>query len=240
MGLFHKRGDVYATNRVLMGAQNMEKSKIIQDSLIMAFMNGRVYKASLLKGLVSLFPKKNLWYEDAAGMPIILSFAETFAYAEGAMYYYRQHSGQITANHRDPRSLNLIESWAHAIRHANQEYLDEVVYATFQSSVRFWNWLPLWRKQLVEFQDSIKDNVFSNKYLTPAGISRVWIENCVDWLEGENRWLKEQEHDLLYKERKKNYRLWVELNEIKNSTSWRATKPLRELVGSMKNVRRRK
>lgn len=58
---------------------------------------------------------ENMWYEDMACFPELLSISDRIGYFKAPVYYYRQHEGAITHRDEEPGNLDVIKAWSKGI-----------------------------------------------------------------------------------------------------------------------------
>lgn len=78
--------------------------------------------------LVEKFPQPHTWFEDIAWTPVVMSRVERICSTPRAYYHYIRRPGSIAYSHRDPRTLQGIQSLRYAIDHADHRYRDEVLH----------------------------------------------------------------------------------------------------------------
>lgn len=67
----------------------------------------RIYKRKLFHNIRF----ENIWYEDMACFPELISRSDRIGYFKAPVYYYRQHEGAITYRDVEPKNLDVIKAW---------------------------------------------------------------------------------------------------------------------------------
>lgn len=132
---------------------------------------GKLYYYQLLE--IQKFPQ--IWYEDMATIPVIMSYAETIGYLQIPFYYYRQREGSITQRKSDKRTLQVMQAWNNIICNVNQLYKEEVIAAVYQSVEAFISFKPEYAGEFIQY---IKDR--ESLFLTNK-IVRQRISAGIQW-----------------------------------------------------------
>lgn len=67
----------------------------------------RLYKRELFRDIRF----ENIWYEDMAAFPELISKSERIGYFKAPVYYYRQHKEAITQDDTNTGNLDVIKAW---------------------------------------------------------------------------------------------------------------------------------
>ena len=78
----------------------------------------KLYKKELLQKIQYL----NIWYEDVATTPILISLANIPAYLNIPLYYYKRSRQGSIANSSGPKVLDILRAWDRLIEHAHLNY----------------------------------------------------------------------------------------------------------------------
>lgn len=78
----------------------------------------KLYKKELLQKIQYL----NIWYEDVASTPILISLANAPAYLNIPLYYYKRARAGSIANSSGPKVLDILRAWDRLIEHAHSDY----------------------------------------------------------------------------------------------------------------------
>lgn len=86
----------------------------------------KLYKKELLQKIQYL----NIWYEDVASTPILISLANIPAYLNTPLYYYRRSRPGSIANSSGPKVLDILRAWDRLIEHAhlNNSFKEEILF----------------------------------------------------------------------------------------------------------------
>ena len=71
----------------------------------------RIYKRKLFQNIRF----ENIWYEDMACFPELISISDRIGYFKAPVYYYRQHKGAITHRDEEIENLDAIKAWSKGI-----------------------------------------------------------------------------------------------------------------------------
>nr|WP_276574928.1 glycosyltransferase [Paenibacillus allorhizoplanae] len=86
----------------------------------------KLYKKELLQKIEYL----NIWYEDVASTPILISLADMPAYLNIPLYYYKRSRSGSIANSSGPKVLDILRAWDRLIEHAqlNNSFKEEILF----------------------------------------------------------------------------------------------------------------
>ncbi|NOU63131.1 glycosyltransferase [Paenibacillus sp. LMG 31461] len=86
----------------------------------------KLYKKELLQKIQYL----NIWYEDVASTPILISLANKPAYLNIPLYYYKRSRPGSIANSSGPKVLDILRAWDRLIGHAhlNNGFKEEILF----------------------------------------------------------------------------------------------------------------
>ncbi|WP_268796184.1 glycosyltransferase [Paenibacillus sp. Soil750] len=86
----------------------------------------KLYKKELLQKIEYL----NIWYEDVASTPILISLANMPAYLNIPLYYYKRSRPGSIANSSGPKVLDILRAWDRLIEHAqlNNSFKEEILF----------------------------------------------------------------------------------------------------------------
>ncbi len=86
----------------------------------------KLYKKELLQKIQYL----NIWYEDVASTPILISLANLPAYLNIPLYYYKRSRPGSIANSSGPKVLDILRAWDRLIEHAdlNNSFKEEILF----------------------------------------------------------------------------------------------------------------
>ena len=135
---------------------------------------GKLYYHQLL--LIQEFPQ--IWYEDMATIPVLMSYAESIGYLQIPFYYYRQREGSITQQN-DKRTLQVICAWDNIISKANKQYSNEIVAAVYKSIETFIAFKPTYANEFLEYAQNRKD-LFNNNPIIQKRITSGEQENLIN------------------------------------------------------------
>ncbi len=122
---------------------------------------------------------KEGWYEDVATTPILLSYANRIGYLSLPFYYYRQHDASITHKIRDERTLDIQAAWTRIINEINKQYQEEIVYAVYNSIVKFIYFKPEFADEFLQYAKAHSELFLNNRYVQRA-IKNRELENIFD------------------------------------------------------------
>ncbi len=128
---------------------------------------GKLYYYQLLE--IQKFPQ--IWYEDMATIPVIMSYAESIGYLQIPFYYYRQREGSITRQQSDERTLQVMQAWDNIIKNVKKLYADEVVAAVYQSVEAFLSFKPEYADQFLKYVQERKELFLTNKFVQERIVS---------------------------------------------------------------------
>jgi glycosyltransferase involved in cell wall biosynthesis len=86
----------------------------------------KIYKKELLQKIQYL----NIWYEDVASTPILISLADLPAYLNIPLYYYKRSRPGSIANSSGPKVLDILRAWDRLIEHThlNNSFREEILF----------------------------------------------------------------------------------------------------------------
>lgn len=140
-----------------------EISEFIKESTNPSFACSRMFKTKLFEDFS--FPTKNIWYEDVATIPVILSFSKNIKYLEKALYYYRQHGESITKRETSNKNLEIIDSWKRVLENIKFEYKKEAEYAVYFSINSFIKFRPAFAEQYLEYLKKDLKHLQKNQFI---------------------------------------------------------------------------
>lgn len=151
-----------------------DKKKLIQECFSPSFSCARVYKKNLISKIK--FPKENHWYEDMATTPIVLAKCNKMEYLEEPLYYYRQRKDSITYSSYNPKTLGVINAWENSLTKMPEEFLEDYVFALYNSIVTFINFKPEFAAEFIAYYNEKKE-LFSNNKLINNSIKNGKCED---------------------------------------------------------------
>ena len=169
--------------------QDQEKKTFILNSTNPSFAWARLYDYRLFK--YAMYPDPNIWYEDIATTPVLLSYANKITHIRSDLYYYRQRQGSISHESRNPKILGIIKACERSLDMCNKKFLPEVEFAIYQTMHEFIKFRPEYVEEYVEFikkypsfkenryiQEKIATHEFDDlfeKKIVPKKIHYVWF-----------------------------------------------------------------
>lgn len=150
-------------------------SDYVLNSLNPAHACGKLFYKQLFN--IQKFPE--IWYEDMATIPVLMSYAESIGYLQRPLYYYRQRENSITQMKADRRTLQVMEAWDNIIHNVNQNFRNEVIAAVYQSVEAFVSFKPEFAEEFLQYVKMRKELFVNNKYVQENIKSRVW-ENLLE------------------------------------------------------------
>jgi glycosyltransferase involved in cell wall biosynthesis len=108
-------------------------SEFVLASLDRSYVWNKLYHRRLFNNI--RFP--DIWYEDIATVPVLISYAQRIHYLPVPLYFYTQRKNSITAQAQNVKNMEIIEAWKHCLFRINKAYYDEIVYAIYCSIVEF-------------------------------------------------------------------------------------------------------
>ena len=153
---------------------NPEIRDFVLNCLDPAHACGKLYFYQLFN--IQKFPQ--IWYEDMATIPVIMSYAESIGYLQMPFYYYRQRAGSITQMNSDSRTLQVMQAWDNIIENVNKLYSKEVVAAVYHSVEAFISFKPEYAENFLQYIRDRKD-LFLKNDLVKERISKGIQENLV-------------------------------------------------------------
>ena len=127
-----------------------------------------VWKRFFRRDFLNRFRFLPIWYEDIAFTPVCTSYASRISYLEKPLYYYRQHSGTITANSKSRKNLDLLKAFDNVLEHANPSYRPEIQFAVYDCLQRFTDFRPAFAADYVEYFQKHLEEFRSNPYIQAA------------------------------------------------------------------------
>lgn len=146
----------------------------ILESTNPAFAPARMFHYKILD--ICQFPNPDIWYEDVATIPILLSFAKQIKYIKKPLYYYRQRPESITSKSQSERNLEIIKGWERVLKSSNKEYIKEIEYAIYFSINTFIKFRPKFAEKYVEFAKQYQKQFETNKYINESIKNKI-VEN---------------------------------------------------------------
>ncbi len=128
-----------------------------------AFSCNKLIKKSLFRHL--MYPDG--WYEDLATIPILLSYAESPAYVDKPLYYYKVRSGSIT-NSNHVNTLGVVRAWERLLALANPHFRQEIEYAVATNIIAFLKFKPEYVSDFMAFAQEHRNVFESNVYYREA------------------------------------------------------------------------
>lgn len=80
------------------------------------------------KAFIEKYKFYDIWYEDVAWTPIVMSYAERVCYIEKPFYHYIRREGSIVSSENDLRSLESIQALDYAMNEGNPEAKEEIAH----------------------------------------------------------------------------------------------------------------
>lgn len=153
----------YGEYRSTYDGETEEITEYIKNSTEPAFSASRIYRYELWEK--TKFPEPNIWYEDIATIPIILSHCQKVHHLKKAIYYYRQRQGAITSIEKDDRNLDVIKAWERSFKEANSMYKKEIVYAIYYCIYTFIKFRPAYAEEYLNWFQKNKKHFEKNSYI---------------------------------------------------------------------------
>lgn len=85
----------------------IKKEEALRYCLQPAHTASRIYGRELFEQIRYM----DIWYEDMACFPELVSVSKNIGYYKAPVYYYRQHQDSITHQKEDARNLDVIKAW---------------------------------------------------------------------------------------------------------------------------------
>jgi hypothetical protein len=108
-------------------------SKFMLSSLDQSYVWNKLYHRRLFN--IMRFP--DIWYEDIATVPVLISYAQRVYYLPIPLYYYIQRNNSVTSQTQNVKNIEVIKAWQFCLSRTNKVYWDEIVYAVYYSIVDF-------------------------------------------------------------------------------------------------------
>lgn len=143
--------------------QEKTKEEFLKNSTDPAYAWARIYHYSLFD--IAQYPHPDIWYEDVATTPILMSYANKVAYIEEELYYYRQRETSISHTKKDPRILGLLTGAARVLELGNKEYIEELSYAIYKNLNAFLTFRPEYADEYIAFARENKTYFEQNTYI---------------------------------------------------------------------------
>lgn len=156
---------------------NQEKETFVLYSTNPSFAWARLYDYKLFEKVK--YPEPNIWYEDIATTPILISYAKNICHISEELYYYRQREGSISHRTRDSRVLGVIEACERSLKLCNKKYLPEVEFAIYHTVCDFVYFCPEFAEDFLEFIKTKRAKFEKNQYIMDK-INNGKFENLFD------------------------------------------------------------
>lgn len=174
-----KINDGWKTGEVINTFKGAKKTigEFVKESTNPSFACARMYNYKLFEKIK--FPKPDIWYEDIATIPIVLSHSNEIEYIEKPLYYYRQREESITMKSLDERNLEIITGLERVLNKVNKKYLKEAEYAVYFTINSFLSFRPKFAKEYIEFVKKHRKTFKKNEWIV-NDIENENIENIFD------------------------------------------------------------
>ena len=106
-----------------------------------------------------------IWYEDMATTPVLLSYANRIGYLPIPLYYYRQQDNSITHAVRNPKTLDVMKAWDISLTTCKKEYQKEIEYAIYKSICNFVDFKPEYASEFIQYAEKCKGEFNKNSYI---------------------------------------------------------------------------
>ncbi|MBQ9181616.1 MAG: glycosyltransferase [Bacilli bacterium] len=143
--------------------KNMSKKEFMLNSTDPAYAWARIYHYTLFD--IVKYPKPDIWYEDVATTPILMSFAKNMTHINEYLYYYRQRQTSISHIKNSPRILGLLTGIERVLKLCNKEYLKEASYAVYKNLNTFMWFRPAYIDEYLDFAKKNSKYFKDNEYI---------------------------------------------------------------------------
>ena len=160
--------------------QDQEKKTFILNSTNPSFAWARLYDYRLFEQV--MYPDPNIWYEDIATTPILLSYADKIAHIHADLYYYRQREGSISHESRNPKILGIIKACERSLDMCNKEFLPEVEFAIYHTIHEFMHFRAEYANEYLAFLKKyhhLKENTYIQEGIAKGKYENLFIKKLI-------------------------------------------------------------
>ena len=150
---------------------NQEKKTFLLYSTNPSFAWARLYDYKLFEHV--MYPDPNIWYEDIATTPILLSYAENICHIKEDLYYYRQREGSISHESKNPKILGVLQACERSLTLCNKEFLPEIEYAMYHTIHEFMHFRPEYAEEYLQFLKKYPE-IENNSYVQAKIATDAW------------------------------------------------------------------
>lgn len=150
---------------------DQEKKTFLLYSTNPSFAWARLYDYKLFEH--AMYPDPNIWYEDIATTPILLSYAENICHIKEDLYYYRQREGSISHESKNPKILGVLQACERSLTLCNKEFLPEIEYAMYHTIHEFMHFRPEYAEEYLQFLKKYPE-IENNSYVQAKIATGAW------------------------------------------------------------------
>ena len=150
---------------------DQEKKTFLLYSTNPSFAWARLYDYKLFEHV--MYPDPNIWYEDIATTPILLSYAENICHIKEDLYYYRQREGSISHESKNPKILGVLQACERSLTLCNKEFLPEIEYAMYHTIHEFMHFRPEYAEEYLQFLKKYPE-IENNSYVQAKIATGAW------------------------------------------------------------------